>query len=218
MANNTYIGGEIKLIGGLSDLFAIDSKIVRYTKADNNGEVSVQEIIDELLRRIGVLEGSKNNVSEIILSLPEEFKEIVYNKNSTQFKIPAEVKPDTALNKDIIWKSNSIENGIIVDDIENLSVDKNGIVTFISAITPNNNEKDSITVRITATSDQKNPTISASCDIIVKKADNEITIKKGTTNISGGKINVTLIDDIELTAEDSSKISTISWKSDRDTP
>lgn len=74
MANNTYIGGEIKLIEGLSDLFAIDSKIVRYTKADNQ-EISVQEIIKELLERIGALENSKvfevQSVTLTNLSCPE---------------------------------------------------------------------------------------------------------------------------------------------------
>ena len=57
MANNTYIGGEIKLIGGLSDLFAIDSNIIRYTKTDNE-EISIQQIINELLGRINALEES----------------------------------------------------------------------------------------------------------------------------------------------------------------
>lgn len=202
MANNTYIGGEIKLIGGLSDLFAIDSKIVRYTKADNNGEVSVQEIIDELLRRISVLEGSKNNVASI--GLRPSVSNIVYSKNVSPFTITAEVKPDTATDKSIKWESSSTDN---------LTVDTNGLVTFISAKTPNNNEKDSIIVRITAKSNQK-PDISAYCDITVTKANNSITIKKGNENITGKTIDVTLIDEITLTATDSSE-STINWVSDR---
>ena len=49
MANNTYIGGEIKLIRGLSDLFAIDSNIIRYTKTNDHQEISIQEIINTII-------------------------------------------------------------------------------------------------------------------------------------------------------------------------
>lgn len=201
MANNTYIGGEIKLIGGLSDLFAIDSNIIRYTKTDNE-EISIQQIINELLGRINALEGSKNNVARITLTSP--VTNIVYGENTNSFKITAKVEPDTAINKSINWESSSTAN---------LTVNNEGLVNFISAVTRDNNRNESVTVRITATSVQ-NPAISASCDIIVKKANNTITIKKGTENISGSKINVKLIDNITLTATDLSR-STISWASDK---
>lgn len=201
MANNTYIGGEIKLIGGLSDLFAIDSNIIRYTKTDNE-EISIQQIINELLGRINALEGSKNNVARITLTSP--VTNIVYGGNTNSFKITAKVEPDTATNKGINWESSSTAN---------LTVNNEGLVNFISSVTPDNNRNESVTVRITATSVQ-NPAISASCDIIVKKANNTITIKKGTENISGSKIDVKLIDNITLTATDLSR-STISWASDK---
>ena len=48
----------------------------------------------------------------------------------------------------------------------------------------------------------------------LNKLNNTITIKKGNENISGGKIDVKLIDNITLTGTDLSG-STISWRSDK---
>lgn len=114
MANNTYIGGEIKLIRGLSDLFAIDSEIIRYTKTNDHQEISIQEIINTIIDDIS----DKANVSHThtisdIIELENTLTDINSQINELSNKIEA-------LENSKIYEVNVTLNNLTCDELTSI--------------------------------------------------------------------------------------------------
>ena len=121
MANNTYIGGEIKLIRGLSDLFAIDSNIIRYTKTNDNQEISIQNIINTIIDDIsGKANVSHTHTISDIIELENtisNFESLIESLKNTINNFESRIK---ALENSKIYEVNVTLNNLTCDELTSI--------------------------------------------------------------------------------------------------